>query len=133
MKTLISLCIIGLLLSSNSVLISQNTKNTIIKQQIIPVLKGKYKYCTTSCDVIVEFKGNTYTEYYPDDEYIISSIKWISNKEYQLTIIKNEKKGLPLKIGTKMKTKIVKSKKGVYHYESEMKGLNWSGTFTKIN
>ena len=93
---------------------------------------GKYKYCNATCDVIVEFKNNIYVEYYPNNEFIKASIKWLSNDHYRLTIVDIQKEGLPFGVGTTMKTKIVRRKGDFIFYESELQGLTWSGKFERI-
>lgn len=111
---------------------SQNLVYNNSNRQEKSITDGKYKYSNATCDVIVEFNNDIYMEYYPNNEFIMAKIKWISKKEYILEIIEIQKEDLPFSIGTNMKTKIVKNKGNFIYYESELQGLTWSGKFEKI-
>lgn len=131
MKKLIYRLIVLLLIGFTLNIEAQNPDNNIDRTEK-SIKDGKYKYSNASCDVIVEFKNNTYTEYHPNKEYIKAKIKWLTEHHYMLEIVEIQKKDLPFGVGTKMTTKVVRKKGNFISYESNLQGLTWSGKFVKI-
>ncbi len=135
MKNVLQTSVLLLFLCFNYSILSQDLTPKKISKYTTSVKKaldnGKYKYCTSSCDVIVEIKGDSYTEYYPNEEFIKANIKWVTKDEYKLIITAIEKKGLPFNVGTIMTTKIIRTKGNTHYYESHLDGLTWSGKFIK--
>ncbi|MCI2229894.1 hypothetical protein MC378_12015 [Polaribacter sp. MSW13] len=100
--------------------------NTALKE-------GTYTYRLGSNDVIVSIKGDYYTEYYPNNEFIKAKINWTSEDEYTLTIVDLKKKNIPFKAGTTLNTKITKVKGNKYYYKSDLQDLSWTGKFKKVD
>lgn len=94
---------------------------------------GKYKYDNSRSEVIVEIKGNSYTEYYPNNEFIKAEIHWLSTDEYILIIKEIKKPNLPFKKGDVFNTKILKNRGNRYYYSSGYQDRNWTGKFLKID
>jgi len=94
---------------------------------------GKYTYNFNEKKVLVEIKEGYYYEYHADKEYIKAKIDWLSEYQYKLTIVDLQKKGVPLKIGSKLTSKIVKIEGGEYFYTSILNKKKGKGSFKKIN
>jgi hypothetical protein len=94
---------------------------------------GKYTYDFKEKKVSVEIKDGYYYEYHPDKEYIKAKIDWLSEYQYKLTIVDLQKKGVPLKIGSKLTSKIVKIEGNEYFYTSILNKKMGKGSFKKMN
>ena len=94
---------------------------------------GKYTYDFKEKKVSVEIKDGYYYEYHPDKEYIKAKIDWLSEYQYKLTIVDLQKKGVPLKIGSKLTSKIVKIEGNEYFYTSILNKKTGKGSFKKVN
>lgn len=94
---------------------------------------GKYTYEFKEKEVLVEIKDGYYYEYHPNKEYIKAKIEWLTAYKYQLTIVDLQKKRFPLKIGSKLTSRIVKVKDNEYFYSSILNKKTGKGSFKKIN
>ena len=94
---------------------------------------GNYFYSKNTNKVLVEIKGDTYTEYHPNNEFVKAKIKWTSSSSYKLIITEINKPNLPFKKGTELKTEIVKKKGKKFYYKSELAKRNWTGKLIKVS
>lgn len=93
---------------------------------------GKYTYEFKEKEILVEIKDGYYYEYHPDKEYIKAKIEWLTAYKYQLTIVDLQKKGFPLKIGSKLTSRIVKIEGNEYFYSFILNKKTGKGSFKKI-
>ena len=94
---------------------------------------GKYTYEFKEKKVLVEIKDGYYYEYHPEKEYIKAKIDWLSAYKYQLTIVDLQKRGVPLKIGSKLTSRIVKIEGNEYFYTFILNKKTGKGSFKKIS
>ena len=106
------------------------SNNVVIKNAIL--MDGKYTYKFKERDILVEIKGDTYYEYHPEKEFIKAKIDWLSEYEYELTIIDMEKRGVPFKIGSKLSATITKIEGDKFFYTSRLKDKTAKGSFIKL-
>lgn len=104
---------------------------TIVENGILG--NGKYTYEFKNKNILVEIKDDLYYEYHPEKEYIKAKIDWLSEYKYQLTIVDIQKKGTPLKIGSKLTSRIVKIEGNEYFYTSILNKKTGKGSFKKVN
>ncbi|WP_157663331.1 hypothetical protein [Polaribacter sp. SA4-12] len=94
---------------------------------------GKYTYEFKGKKVLVEIKDGYYYEYHPEKEYIKAKIDWLTEYRYKLTIVDLQKRGVPLKIGSKLTSIIVKIEGDEYFYTSILNKKTGKGSFKKVN
>lgn len=84
-------------------------------------------------DVFVNFKEDKHEEYHQDKKYYIkSSIEWVTECEYYLTIEDVTLPDFPFRLGSKLHIKITKVRGDRVYYKSSMGGRTWEGKMTKI-
>ena len=94
---------------------------------------GTYFYSENKGKILVKIKGDNYTEFHPNNEFIKANIEWISNKMYKLVITEIKKSDLPFKKGTFLITEITKVKEDSYYYQSTLGLQNWTGKLIKVS
>jgi hypothetical protein len=106
---------------------------TPISAQDCAVLKdGVFTYKNGKENVLVLFNGNEHVEYHNDKKYFIkSTIQWISDCEYYLTLKEITLPNLPFKAGTKLHIKITKVNGDKVYYKSTLGSRSWEGRLTK--
>ncbi|KGL62259.1 hypothetical protein [Polaribacter sp. Hel1_85] len=93
---------------------------------------GKYTYDFKEKKVLVEIKDGYYYEYHSEKEYIKAKIDWLTEYKYKLTIVDLEKRGVPLKIGSKLTSRIVKVQGNEYFYSCILNNKTRIGSFKKV-
>jgi len=89
---------------------------------------GKFTYKNGKKIVYVEFNGNKHVEYHDDREYFIkSTIEWISDCEYYLTINESTLPNFPFKMGSKLHIQITKVRGVKVYYKSTLNKRSWEG------
>ena len=94
---------------------------------------GKFTYKRGKETVKVEFNGNNHTELHNKGKYYIkSTIKWVSNCKYHLTVKETNFPNFPFKPGAKLQVNIMKVKGNDVYYKSSIDKRSWEGKLTKI-
>ena len=106
------------------------SNNIVVNNAILE--DGKYTYTFKKNNISVEIKDGYYYEYHPEKEYIKAKIDWLTEYKYNLIIVDIQKKGIPLKIGSKLTAEIVKIKGDEYFYTSLLNNKEGSGSFKKV-
>lgn len=89
---------------------------------------GKFTYKNDKKIVYVEFHGNNHVEYHNNREYFIkSTIEWISDCEYYLTINESTLPNFPFKMGSRLHIQITKVRGSKVFYKSTLGGRSWEG------
>lgn len=97
------------------------------------VLKNNsFTYKLGKKDVLVVFTENSHTEYHDDKKYTIkSTIEWVSNCEYYLTIEEATLPNFPFSSGTRLHILITKIKGDKIYYKSTMGTRSWEGRMVR--
>ena len=140
-SSILKFFILVLLFFNFQTLLSQNIKPSSrsysIYNRVIPeegILEdGKYTYKFRNKTVTIEIKEGYYYEYYPKKEYIKAEIYWLTKSKFILTIVDFQKKGFPLKVGSKLTTQIINKKGNEYFYTSTLNRKTRKGSFKKVN
>ncbi|WP_288954788.1 hypothetical protein [uncultured Polaribacter sp.] len=106
------------------------SNNIAIKNAVLN--DGKYTYKFKERDILVEIKNGFYYEYHPKKEFIKAKIDWISEFEYNLTIVDLEMRGAPFKIGSMLTAKITQIKGNRYFYKSTFNNKTGNGSFKRV-
>ena len=106
------------------------SNNIVVRNAILE--DGKYTYTFKEKNILVEIKDGYYYEYHPNNEYIKAEIDWITEYKYNLIIVDIEKKGVPLKVGSKLTSEITKIKGDEFFYTSILNNKKGSGSFKKV-
>lgn len=111
-------------------MISFDTDNSV--NTLLSTNKYTYKYKGNS--VLVVFSGNSHIEYFNNKKHFIkSNINWVSSSECFMTIKESNLPNFPFKVGTKLRMKILKVKRGYIYYESTLGGRSWTGKMKKVD
>ena len=112
-----------------------NMINIDTDYSINPLLsKNKYTYRYKGDDVLVVFSGNVHIEYFNNKKHFIkSNVNWVSVDECFMTIKESNLPNFPFKVGTKLRMKILKIKRGYIYYESTLGGRSWTGKMKKVD
>ena len=95
--------------------------------------KGTFEYGNDKFKVRVEINGNNHTEYHDGGKYIIrSTIEWISDCEYNMTMTEITIPNFPYKVGDVMNVKVNRVKGKEIFYTSTVQGKSWEAKLTKI-
>jgi hypothetical protein len=95
---------------------------------------GKFKYigADDSTSYIV-MNGSKQTEYSKKNDYIIeSSVRWITDCSYIMTMTKITIPNFPYHPGDQMKVDITKVEGDIIYYTSTVNGNSWEGKFKKL-
>ena len=94
---------------------------------------GKFTYKRGKDIVQVQFDGNNHTEIHNNGKhYIKSTIEWISDCKYYLTLKEINFPNFPFKPGTKLQVDIIKVNGNNVYYKSSIKKRSWEGKLTKV-
>jgi hypothetical protein len=118
---------------SLSSLVSYSQEN--VKAVECAVLKeGKFLYLDSDDETgYVEISGKNHIEKSGKDNYYIeSTVEWISDCSYIMTMTKNTKPNFPFKPGDTMRVDITRVKGDIIYYTSTVQGITWKGRFKKI-
>lgn len=97
------------------------------------IKNNQFTYWHGSNKVLVVFKDGYQTEYHKKKKYIIrSKVKWISECEYELTIIEHTLPDFPFNPGTKSRVVITKIRGNRIYYTTTLAGRSWEGRFKKV-
>ena len=108
-------------------------EKTASGQDCTIVHEGKFKYGTGNGEVSVEIKGKDHKELHNKGKYFITStIEWLSNCEYNMTMVEVTIPGFPYKPGDVMNVKITRIVDKEIFYTSTVKGVSWEGKLTKV-
>ena len=104
--------------------ISQN-----LNTDFTPLIRdGNYTYTYMGKSVLVSFKGKDHIEYHQDKQYHIkSTLKWMNDKECEITIEHSTLPDFPFKRGAKLHFKILKMTKTKLVYQSTLGKRSWKG------
>ena len=128
MKTTIQLIFCLLLLAVYSF-----TANTEEKNPCMIMHEGKFKYKSGTGTAIVTIKGDEHMEYHNKGKYYIKSkIKWVSDCEYETTLIEATLPDFPFKPGESLFVTLTKVKGKKIYYTSNINGTKFNGMFTKV-
>lgn len=106
---------------------------TITSQNCSILKNNSFTYRAQKDDILVEFKENEFIEYHQDKKYFIkSSIEWVSDCEYYLTVKEATLPDFPFGKGTKLHIVVNKVKGSKVFYTSSMNGRTWQGKMKKI-
>ena len=95
--------------------------------------EGEFKYSNGEEDVRVEIEGKDHIEWHNQGKYFIKSkLDWVSDCEYNMTMVEITLPNFPFGPGDVMNVKINKVKKNEIFYTSTVKGTSWKGKFIKI-
>ena len=107
-------------------LISQTPDCSVLKN-------GKFTYKRGKDVVQVQFDGNNHTELHNNGKhYIKSTIEWISDCKYYLTVKETNLSNISIKKGNKILVEVIKVKGDNVYYKSSFNKRNWEGKLTKI-
>lgn len=97
------------------------------------ILKNNNFTYTLNGDLVqVEFKEDSHIERHKRGKYfIISSINWISDCEYELKIKRVTLPNFPFKVGNKIRVKVSKIKDDKVYFTSTIENFSWEGKLTK--
>jgi hypothetical protein len=105
---------------------------SFIKKDCSVLRDNHFTYRNANKEVLVIFKGNEYVEYHNNKEHFIKAeIQWISNCEYNLTIIETNLPRFPFKIRSKLRIVVTKVRGNKIYYKSTLGGKTWEGKLTK--
>lgn len=98
------------------------------------ILKNNhFTYKLNGDDVQVEFKEDKHIELHQNGKYfIISSIEWISDCEYNLTFKRVTLVNFPFKVGDKLHVKILRTRGDRVYFKSTVNNFTWEGKMTKV-
>lgn len=106
------------------------SNNIVIKNAILE--DGKYTYKFKKREILVEIKNGFYYEYHPKKEFIKAKIDWVTEYQYNLTIVDLEIRGAPFKVGSKLTATITQIKGNQYFYKSTFNNKTGNGSFKKV-
>nr|WP_294937859.1 hypothetical protein [uncultured Flavobacterium sp.] len=120
-----------LFIISSTVSFSQSAEKT--NCSILKNCKLKYFEIDDNSTYII-LKGNTHFEYPGGGkDYIKSNLEWVTDCEYNATIIELTIEGAPFKIGDKLNVKFDKIDNGIVYYTANFKGDTFTGKFKIVN
>ncbi|MBS1772300.1 MAG: hypothetical protein JST82_05530 [Bacteroidetes bacterium] len=97
------------------------------------VHNGKFKYRDFPSSII-EIKGNKHVEYNKEKNYRIqSTLEWVSDCEYNLTIVKVDAKDMSFAVGDKMNVVITAVNGTSVYYKANYKGNITESVMIKID
>jgi len=96
--------------------------------------EGKFRYQNIDdTTAYVEIDKTDHTEYYNSGKYYIKSrLKWITDCQYEMTMLKNTIPDFPFKPGDVMTVTINKVEGDIIYYSSEVNGYKWEGRLLKV-
>ena len=96
--------------------------------------QGKFKYLDipdTTAYVVINKENQT--EYHNNGKYLIkSSLIWLDDCQYQMTMLSNTIPNFPFKAGDVMTVTINKVNGDIIYYTADVKGQKWDGRLLKI-
>ena len=105
----------------------------VFAQNCAILKNSSFSYKMGGQKVLVEFKGNEYTEYHQEKKYYIKSkIEWISDCEYNLVIQEVNLPDFPFEKNNTLHVTITKVKGNRVYYSSSIGGRTWEGKMKKI-
>jgi hypothetical protein len=99
------------------------------------VLKqGKFRYLDIDdTTAYFEIDKEDHTEYHNGGKYFIKSrLRWITDCQYEMTMLKNTIPDFPFKPGDVMIVAINKVEGDIINYTSEVNGYKWDGRLLKV-
>lgn len=98
------------------------------------ILKNaKFTYKRGKNIVQVHFEGNNHTELHNNGKHFIkSTIEWISDCRYNLTVTETNLPDFPFKMGTKLQVTVTKVKGDNVYYKCLVNKRNWEGKLSKV-
>lgn len=115
-------------------LVSYSQENA--KPSECSILKeGKFLYLDSEDETgYVEISGKNHIEKSGKNNYYIeSTVDWISDCSYIMTMTKITIPDFPFKAGDTMRVDITKVTGNIIYYTSTVKGISWKGRFKKVS
>ena len=120
----LSMIIVACILISSTIPVTENCS---------ALHEGTFKYGNTITEIIVKIRGKQHIEYHEGGKYRIeSTLKWINECEYDMTMKKVTIPNFPYGPGDIMHVKIEKVVGSNIYYTSTVKDQSWKGKFIKI-
>lgn len=95
--------------------------------------EGTFTYGSTKDSIRVYIKGNKHRETHYNGKYTIeSTLEWVSDCEYNTTLLSADLPNFPFEPGVVMNVKIVQIKGKEILYTATVNGNSWPGLFTKL-
>jgi hypothetical protein len=95
--------------------------------------QGKFKYMADAEEVIVTIQDSSMTEYHQGGKYTIKTrIDWVSDCEYNITVLKVTVPSFALGTGDEVNVKINRIEGKEIYYTLTVKSVSWEGKFTKL-
>ena len=103
------------------------------KNPCLKMHEGTFTYKTGEGKATVVIKGNEHMEYHQNKKYYIkSTIKWVSDCEYETTLLEATLPDFPYKPGESLFVTITKVKGKNFYYACMINGTKYEGVFTKV-
>jgi hypothetical protein len=107
---------------------------TNVEQDCTILKNNSFTYKLAKKDVLVEFGETKHVELHQKGKYYIkSSVEWVSDCEYYLTIQDVTLPDFPFQLGSKLHIKITKVRGDRVYYKSTMGNRTWEGKMTRID
>lgn len=94
---------------------------------------GTFEYMADKDKVKVVIDGESHTEYHKAGKYIIQSkLVWVSDCEYNATIVKATIPNFPFAVGQGMNVKVDKIDGKIIYYTGTINGNSWKAELKKV-
>ena len=132
----INLVVMCLNIQAQEVIILNRSDQTYenLNSDFTPLIRdANYTYSYMGKPVLVSFKDTSHIEYHQDKQYYIkSTLKWMNDKECEITIEHSTLPDFPFKRGAKLHFKILKMTKTKLVYQSTLGNRSWKGKMKTI-